>query len=119
MSYPNWPNLGKTNSTIFDDIFKKSHSFFDSKDINIYEDDLAYYFIIDVPGFNKDNLNIELNKKTNIVTISGKTKHRTLDKKFSLNFNCDIDSASVVDGVLRLTFKKTDGDSDIRKIEIE
>jgi HSP20 family molecular chaperone IbpA len=69
---------------------------------------------IDVPGFNKENLSIEV--VDGIMTIQGETEKRKIFKRYSLNGIEDI-NASIKDGVLTLIFaeqKKV-----VKKIELQ
>lgn len=68
---------------------------------------------IEVPGFNKDNLNVSIENE--ILTVEGKTDSRTIFKQYTLTNVSDV-KAVIKDGILTLTLirpKKT-----INKIEI-
>lgn len=93
--------LDSTFNSFFDSGWKKN------KDGN-------YVFEIDVPGFNKDNLNVELNEGT--ITIKGETESRKMFKRFQININHEIE-ASIKDGILFLTLI-TPPEKQPKKIEL-
>jgi len=64
------------------------------------DDDGNTILEIEVPGFNKDNLNVEV--ADSILTIQGQTNKKKLFKRYSLG-NVDEVKASIKDGILTLT----------------
>jgi hypothetical protein len=69
---------------------------------------------IDVPGFNKTNLEIEL--EDDYLSIKGSTEKRNFNRKFKL-YNTDKVKAKVLDGVL--TLKLIPLKKNVNRIEIE
>lgn len=110
------------------------HNFFD-RDItetNIYRSDTAYRAVMNVPGFNKDNINVEV--EGNTIRIKGNRKKEDFGKFVSGEFSrktsfertltidiakidSDRISASVADGVLVVEVPLSES-SKTRKIEI-
>jgi len=80
----------------------------DEKDYEINYTKDGAYLMFEVPGFNKSNLNVELDgdrltiqgKKTYI--LNGKEKTKTISQKFSVGSNYDASQmeATVEDGIL-------------------
>jgi len=60
-----------------------------------------FIYKMDVPGFNKDNLNIEI-LDNNVLSIKGEFEDRKVDKKCTLLYAEDV-KASIKDGILTLT----------------
>lgn len=112
----------------FDDSFfgKYMDKFWDtaSPAINIADSDKEYTMEVVVPGFNKDDINIDVDK--DILTISAEAKEESSEEKkdytrkeynfssFSHSFHLpdnvkdDAISAEYKDGVLKLVMPKTD-----------
>ena len=75
---------------------------------NLFETDVRYsknkdgqtILQIDVPGFNKDNLKVEISDGT--LTVSGKTDTREVFKQYTLGQITNV-NASIKDGILSLT----------------
>ena len=63
-------------------------------------DENKYQFQIDVPGFNKDNLKVEVSD--NLLTINGETESRKYHKQYSLSRHVTDIEASILDGVLTI-----------------
>ena len=77
----------------------------------VYTEDNVTYLEIEVPGFNKDNVNVDLSEC--ILTIKGERdveeKHagkKELFKRFSVNDGIKDITAEVKDGILYITLKK-------------
>lgn len=70
-------------------------------------------FEIEVPGFNKDNLNVEITD--GFLTVRGETEKRQYFKQFTLN-NVEDVSATIKDGILTLTLSEPE--KQVRKIEL-
>lgn len=68
---------------------------------------------IEVPGFNKGNLNVEISE--GILTVEGKTDQRQIYKQFQLG-NVEDVNAIVKDGVLTLTLMETQ--KQVKRIEL-
>ena len=118
-----FPSVGNFFDTdkIFDNFFSDfSHIFGD----NIFKNtDGDYVFEMEVPGFNKDNLDVEV--ANGVMTIkgerniendccAGKTK---VYKRISVGSAEDVD-AKLDDGILRVTIKK-EKPKDVKKIELK
>jgi len=68
---------------------------------------------IEVPGFNKDTLNVEISE--GILTVEGKTQKRQIYKQFQLG-NVEDVQAIVQDGILTLTLMETQ--KQVKRIEL-
>ena len=68
---------------------------------------------IEVPGFNKDSLNVEISE--GILTVSGKTEKRQIYKQYQLG-NVDDVQASIQDGILTLTL--VEAQSQVKRIQL-
>jgi HSP20 family molecular chaperone IbpA len=91
-------------SSFFDnDFFKTSNSLFDDDVYYSTNDEGQSVLKIDVPGFNKDNLKVEVSKS--ILTVQGETDTRKVFKQYKLN-NIENVTATIKDGVLTLTLLK-------------
>lgn len=117
--------LGKRFDSIFD-------RFFEDFDLNFPTDYLESEFFrsdvlkgdentlyIDVPGFNKDNL--EVNYYNGVIEISGKNDSgREINKKIKVSKNLkEPTNAEVSDGVLKLVFDTEKKEDDKKKIELQ
>ena len=86
-------------SSFFDDEFFRPtfNTFFDS---NWKQDDDGNHRLeIEVPGFNQENLNVEM--ADGILTVKGETENRKIYKRYQLGNVQDVD-ASIKDGILSL-----------------
>lgn len=112
------PALRKTNDNFLSNLFNDNFlsdtitNFFDSawkrdKDGN-------EVFEVEVPGFNKDNLSVEL--KDGILTIEGKTDIRRIFKRYTIGNIQDV-KASIADGILSLTIIEPEAKT-VKKIEL-
>jgi HSP20 family molecular chaperone IbpA len=85
--------------SFFDDFFRPAFgSMFDSgwkqdKDGN-------NVFEIEVPGFNQDNIDVEVNQ--GVITVKGETDTRKVFKRYQIGINQDV-KAFIKDGILSLT----------------
>lgn len=99
MTVPMLRNQPTLLDSFFDDFFRPTfNNVFDSgwkKD-----DDGNNVFEIEVPGFNKDNIDVEINQ--GVITVQGKTDTRTVYKRYQVGINQEV-SASIKDGILSLT----------------
>ncbi len=105
-------------------------------DVNTREGEFAYHIDVDLPGIEKDDINIAIDN--NILTISGerKTKEETkeedyykvessfgrFERKFSLPDDIDAENihAESSNGVLEITVPKlTKQEEQVKKIEIK
>lgn len=68
-------------SRFFDDMFNmESRS--NRMDCDIYEKDNTYYIELDLPGFNKEDITIELDKGNITITAEKESKDTNEDKKY-------------------------------------
>jgi len=117
------------NDTIGRLMFGPARSFFDDFDYtpefrdkfieryNRDRDDNGNYIIeVPVPGFNKDNIEVLLNKDH--ITVQGETKTRTLHKNVFVSNKVTDVKASVEDGILTLTLLY-DNREDTKKIPVD
>jgi len=106
-----WDSLRKN----FDEMFM---------DTTYYNKDGNIVYEIEVPGFNKDNLSIDITN--NILTIKGDRNlnedeshvgNRKVHKRLSLDSNFSDVDAVIKDGILYVTLMKTE--VEIKKIELK
>jgi len=101
--------------------------------VNTREDDKAYYVEVDLPGVNKDDIHVDVNKDS--LTISGERKHKEeikeesyyklesffgkFQRSFTLPENVDGDAieAKCESGVLEVTIPKI-APKEAKKIQI-
>jgi HSP20 family molecular chaperone IbpA len=77
------------------------------------DDDGNIVMEIEVPGFNKDNLNVEISD--GILTVEGQTDKRQMRKQYSIG-NIEDVNASIQDGILSLTL--VDKAKHVKRIEL-
>ena len=73
-------------------------------------DELNYYIRVDVPGFNKNNLNVSVSEnKLSVFGESNKDSDKKVDVYFILGNGVDRNktNATVVDGVLTVTLPRS------------
>ncbi len=70
--------------------------------------------VLDVPGFNKDNLKVEL--EDGVLTIKGEKPERKYFKQYYVNTRVNDIAASIVDGELTLTLKYPK--AEVKQIEL-
>lgn len=87
------------DTSIMDDFFKPTFNTFFECNCKT-DDDGNAVLEIEVPGFNKDNINVEVGE--NILSISGETETRKLFKRYSIGDVEDI-NAHIQDGILTIT----------------
>lgn len=107
---------GKPNllDSFFDDFFRPTfNNVFDS---GWKEDkDGNNVFEIEVPGFNKDNIDVEVSN--GVITVKGETESRKIYKRYQIGINQDV-TASIKDGILSLTLI-TPPEQQPKKIELK
>lgn len=94
-------------------------------------DDYTYELEIAVAGFKKEELDIEV--KENVLTVKGRTNEsrnnvnyvhkgiatRAFTRQFTISDTTEVDSAEIVDGILKITLKNIiDESKKLRKIPI-
>lgn len=105
--------LQKKINEVYDTLRKKSEVS-KSEYSRIFEttnDNLKYIFV-DVPGFNKSDLNVELSDD-NILTITGNSsvvffKNRSVNETINIDKNFKIDSIELQNGVLAIFLKQVE-----------
>lgn len=106
------------------DFFKNNNVYFDSEEI--FEDDIGYRILIEVPGFKKNDINIET--VSNVLTVEAERKSNNLKlrkNRISKRYKVDLSKlsldnleASLEDGILNIFIPK-DAKIAKRKIEIQ
>lgn len=88
-----------------DDFFNRGYTYFAPKS-KIIENDTDYSVTVEVPGFNKDNLEILIDDNFLTVDSKGEDKRKLFNLK--LNDKVDIDNigAKTKDGILTLKIPK-------------
>jgi HSP20 family protein len=90
-----------------------------------YEDKNSYRLRLDLPGFQRDEISLSLEKNELTVTATSEREdafRSDFERTYTLPEDVDPEgiSAKLENGVLDLTFaKKTEGEKAIRKIEIK
>ncbi len=130
----NFPSL--VNEFLKDDFFNVERPKFESMPaVNVKEDDNHYELEVAIPGFDKNDINVEV--KDNTLTISSEHKESTEDKEegkyrrreFSFRsfkrmfhlpktVNKDEIKADYKDGILHVNIPKAEKREDIKRIEI-
>lgn len=115
--------LPMKRKSLFEEIFGDSkfnldfENFFDLMEKNkTYQKDQNGNLIleIEVPGFNKDNIKVEISD--GILTVQGKTDTRDILKRFTIGNISEV-KATIKDGILSLTLISPKKES--TKIEIQ
>jgi HSP20 family molecular chaperone IbpA len=96
--------LDELFNPIFNTTFESSHS---------VNDDGNTVLEIDVPGFNKSNLRVEI--ADGILSVYGQTDSRKINKQYSIG-NIENVEASIQDGILKLTLMEPA--KRVKKIEL-
>ncbi len=109
-----------TPNVIFDNIFQPAFKFATDYKLQCDDENGVYFLEMEVPGFNKTNLNVEYDIHNSLIIVTGNNdKGKTIAKKISIDFAIsDKTEAEIEDGVLKLTFDKVE-DSSFRKIKIK
>jgi len=81
--------------------------------VDIHETDEEVRVVADLPGVEKDNIELECDGKT--LTISAESKHRQYDERVSLptRVNEHTASATYNNGILEVVFDRAEQSSDI------
>ncbi len=96
--------LDKLFNPVFNTTFESAYSRDDDGNIKLE---------IEVPGFNKDNLNVEVSE--GILTVEGRAGQRQIYKQFSIG-NIEDVQASVQDGIL--TLKLIEQEKQVKRIAL-
>jgi HSP20 family protein len=120
--YQKWPVSSATygDESLWDSLRKNFDEMFMDTTYPNVNGDMVYE--VEVPGFNKDNLSINI--QNNILTIKGEREldkehhvgNRRINKKMRLDTYSDVD-AEIKDGILYVTLMKTE--VEIQKIELK
>lgn len=120
----------------FDDFFnsvlaERDHKVFDMK-CDIYEKDGVYNLIIDIPGFDKNNIKIDCNDGYLNITAEKETENNDknyirqerhygkIQRSFYVgNINSESVEAEFKDGTLKIKFPKEDENANKKFIEIK
>ncbi|MFW6311677.1 MAG: Hsp20/alpha crystallin family protein [Nanoarchaeota archaeon] len=108
----------------FDDAFSRFFDFpMDMFDTQFFGNDIyasdENTLCIDVPGFNKDNLNVEY--QNGVIMVTGENDFgRKIQKKIRIGRDIgEPKSAEIKDGVLKLEYEAPQTEENKRKIELE
>lgn len=119
----------------FDDLLGRMDENTNKMQCDIYEKDGVFYIEMDIPGFSKDDISIQMNKGT--ITISAEKKEEEIEDnkkylrqerkfygKYERSFYLgDVDeeniSASFNDGILNISVPKKIEENTKRTIEIK
>jgi len=112
-----WNRKTDIFSTTFDDLIEGFKSDFNQVFGGSFDKDEDGNSIceLEVPGFNKDNLSVEL--ENGILTVKGETENRKLMKTITVGKVEDIDAA-IKDRILTITLIEPTGD-ETKKIELK
>ncbi len=104
----------------FTDIFQPAFKFATDYKLQYDDENSVYFLEMEVPGFNKTNLNVEYDIQNSLIMVTGSNDNgKTIAKKISIDFAIsDKTEAKIEDGVLKLTFDKIE-DSSVMKIKIK
>jgi len=118
-NYPVGTDWNRKTPTLFDNLMSNFDYFFG--DATYINDDGNVVYEVELPGFNKDNIEVTLNN--NILTVKGERETKTgshagykdIHKRLSVDKTEDID-AKIEDGILYVTLIRAK--SKEKKIEI-
>lgn len=125
ITFGNYNKFEKTLEQIMDKLEKEIKY---SKDYNIYEEDSLKYYEFMLPGFEKDEIRVELNHKNEIVVTASKSKttrqylERNVPstKKFKVQIQPELINEDIKtkfeNSVLTLSFKQQQNNPKIIKI---
>lgn len=122
---PKMSDFGLFNSR-FDEMFDRlfSHDYGTMFDMGIYETEKGYVMEVEMPGFTKDDIKVEISDGTMYVTGERKMSHKNgvgvskIDKRVSVG-DLEVDSANIEHGILKVVFKKpVEDEKDIKQVEV-
>lgn len=115
-------NLFKGTFDGFFDIFKED--FNNMFDVGLYETDEGYVYEVEVPGFTKDNIEVEL--CDGVLSIKGERKMPSKNavglskvRKAITIGNLNVKDATIENGILRILIEKESQEKEVEKIEIK
>lgn len=130
-------------STFFDDVFARDSFFRDflngenvaTPSANVKETDKAFEIELAAPGFDKNDLNIELNDRVMTLSAAKEAKgedeeenytfrefsYKTFRRSFNLPEGIDVENinAQYENGILHVTLPKTDLEKGVRRISVK
>ena len=92
-------------TSLFNNFFEEFNDIFETSTSDPVKDEKGNYKIsLDVPGFNKDNLTVDLEGRNHdsVLTIKGETDSRKYFKQYLISQYVEDIEASIIDGVLTL-----------------
>ena len=92
-------------TSLFNNFFEEFNDIFETSTSEPVKDEKGNYKIsLDVPGFNKDNLTVDLEGRNHdcVLTIKGETDSRKYFKQYLISQYVEDIEASIIDGVLSL-----------------
>lgn len=116
---------------LFDDFMSTKQN---NMKCDIYEENNIYYIELDIPGFNKEDIKVEVNKKDSIIITAEKDYEKSEDKnyihkeryygKYQRSFyleNLDNDNinAEFINGVLKISIPKKEEVENKKYIDIK
>ncbi|WP_226482437.1 Hsp20/alpha crystallin family protein [Natrinema amylolyticum] len=104
---------GADGNVNFDSSSNVDNGFGMDTHVDIHETDAEVRVVADLPGVEKDNIELECDGKT--LTISAESEHRQYDERVSLpsRVNEHTASATYNNGVLEVVFDRAEQSSDI------
>lgn len=89
--------------------------------VDIIDEEDHLKIIVEVPGFTKDNLNIEINEVGSEITLKGKSELRELNQTIQLpsKIEAKTTNSSIKNGVLEIRGKKIENSSKKFKLKID
>ncbi len=116
----------KPTQTIFDTFFNTAHEsrYSRTPSTDVYSDEKAYYLEVELPGYAKDEIGLEVKEGTLTIKANKKESddvkersfhirersHRAFERSFKLGDSLDADSVSATHehGVLKVSINKKD-----------
>jgi len=100
------------------DVGRSDYTFTPRKDVQVNEENGTLAITIELAGFSKDQVDIEIGSRT--VTVTGETDKRKFNWNNTFPYELDNDSvkATLVNGILDISIEKKEKTS-AKKIEIE
>jgi len=95
-----------TYGDLFSDLFENFSHSINTKFYNVGETDKGYSLELELPGFKKEEISVEINKE--ILSITAKSKRKEINKSFSLWDGVDAENIEAVleDGILKINLDK-------------